>query len=113
MGIIRSLNKFRFVRGSWLILLLLVPLVLWVLPADYFDAAGIATCPSKAFFDIECFGCGMTRAVMHFHHFEFNDALYFNYGVLLVYPALVVYWFIFVKSALKNLNLSLPFLSKW
>jgi hypothetical protein len=90
----------------WLSALLLAPFVLWLLPGDVFDNTGIDICPSKLFFDFECYGCGMTRAVMHFHHFQFDDGLYFNQGVLLVYPALMVVWFLWVRSSLNRLGYS-------
>ena len=89
----------------WLALLLLEPIVLWLLPGDFFDNTGIEICPSKAIFNIECLGCGMTRAVMHMHHFEFSDAIFYNYGVVAIYPALVVVWFIWVKKAATRLGL--------
>jgi Ni/Fe-hydrogenase subunit HybB-like protein len=62
-------------------------------------------CLSRLLFDIECWGCGMTRAVMHFHHFEFSDAIYYNMGVVLVYPLLIIVWYIWVKAALKETGL--------
>lgn len=69
------------------------PLVLWILPSDFFDRGGVTVCLSVLIFDIECWGCGLTRAVMHLHHFEFSDAAYFNPLVFLVYPLLVLLWF--------------------
>lgn len=95
----------RAVQTAWLTALLLAPIVLWLLPADFFDQGGIVTCPSRAFFDIECFGCGMTRAVMHMHHLEFADALFFNMGVVAIYPALVGVWGFWVYKAAGNLGL--------
>ena len=67
-----------------------------------FDNTGYEICPSKLFFNVECFGCGMTRAVMHFHHWELNEAFYYNYGVMVVYPALVVIWFLWIYKAIKR-----------
>lgn len=89
----------------WLILLLIQPIVLWLMPGDFFDNTGIEVCPSKILFDYECLGCGMTRAVMHMHHFQFADAIYYNIGVVAIYPALVVVWLIWVKAAAKKLGL--------
>jgi hypothetical protein len=79
------------------ILLSLVPIALWLLPSTFFDQ-GETICPSKRFFGIECFGCGMTRAVMHFHHFDFSKAIFYNYGVVAIYPALVVIWLVWVRK---------------
>ena len=88
----------------WFTLLLLAPLVLWALPADFFDAEdGFIICPSRAIFNFECLGCGMTRAIMHFHHFEFDDAIYYNRGSFLVYPALVAIWAVWTFKATKKI----------
>ncbi|HMQ48778.1 MAG TPA: DUF2752 domain-containing protein [Saprospiraceae bacterium] len=71
--------------------LIILPIVLLALPADYFDS-GRAVCLSRVIFDVECFACGMTRAVMHFIHFEFNEAVYHNVLVLPVAPLLLFLW---------------------
>ena len=87
----------------WLGLLLATPIVLWLLPADLFDSEdGAILCPSRLFFDVECFGCGMPRAVMHMHHLEFSDAIFFNYGVFAIYPALVILWTHWTILALRS-----------
>ena len=88
----------------WLGLLLITPFVLWILPGDFFDNTGIEICPSKLFFNFECLGCGMTRAVMHLHHFQFEDAIFYNYGVVAIYPLLVATWIIWVKRAAIRLG---------
>lgn len=96
--------KQRSVTWVWLVLLLLAPPVLWLLPAGFFDN-GQTICPSKLFFDIECLGCGMTRAVMHFHHFNFGDAAYYNRGVFIVYPVLVFLWITWVIQAARRVGI--------
>ena len=89
----------------WLTSLLAFPIILWILPGDFFDHGKLDLCPSKIFFDFECLGCGITRAVMHFHNFQFADAIFYNYGVIIVYPILVVIWLIFVKASMQNLGI--------
>lgn len=54
---------------------------------------------------MECPGCGITRAVVNFHHFEFGEAIYYNWGVLIVYPILAFFWVLFLKELLLELNL--------
>ena len=85
----------------WVFLLAITPIILWILPGNFFDGDGPIVCPSRLFFDIECFGCGITRAVQHFHNFQFEDALYFNSLVVLVYPGLVFTWFLWMRGSLR------------
>ncbi len=79
--------------SAWLKLgfFVITPIVFLLLPATYFDE-GEALCPSKRFLDIECPGCGMTRAIMHLIHFDLESAIYFNYGSLIVGPVLAYFW---------------------
>jgi len=100
-----SFLRNRIVKWVWLVALLVFPFVLWLLPSGFFDDAGIELCPSKFLFDIECLGCGITRAVMHFHHLEFEEAAYFNKFVFFVYPFLVFLWFSWTYGTAKLLNL--------
>ncbi|MBI1224900.1 MAG: DUF2752 domain-containing protein [Bacteroidetes bacterium] len=86
----------------WLLTLIAVPIVLWALPASFFDNTGVTLCASKLLFNMECMGCGMTRAVMHIHHLEFGKAMKFNRGVVVAYPALVGLWVYWLKNALKK-----------
>lgn len=83
-------------KKHWLIVvfvvLLLIPIIGWILPGDFFDNGEVILCPSLLFFDFECLGCGITRAVMHFHHFQYDEALYYNYLVVAVYPLMVFFW---------------------
>lgn len=69
----------------------LLPLVLLLLPADYFDQ-GQSLCLSKLLAGIECYGCGMTRAIMHLIHLDFQGAAGFNKLCFVVFPVLSVLW---------------------
>jgi len=75
----------------FLILLLLVPLVLAFVPGDYFDT-GESICISRLVADIDCPGCGMTRAIQHSLHLEFQEALAYNKLVVVVLPLLIIVW---------------------
>jgi len=81
----------KWLQKAWLAALLATPVVLWILPADQFDE-GRSMCPSVLLFDLECYGCGTTRAIQHFHHFEFGDAMYFHSLSPLIYAFLVFLW---------------------
>jgi Protein of unknown function (DUF2752) len=68
-----------------------VPIVLLLLPKDFFDN-GPDTCPSRIFFQQECPGCGMTRACMYLIHFDFGGAYYLNAASFAVFPLLAFIW---------------------
>jgi hypothetical protein len=81
--------------------LISIPIVLLLLPADYFDG-GESVCLSVRFFDMECPGCGMTRAIMHLIHFDINEAAYYNLLSFLVLPLLIYVWAGWVLRAVKD-----------
>ncbi|MEO0403430.1 MAG: DUF2752 domain-containing protein [Bacteroidota bacterium] len=71
--------------------LLVFPIVVWLLPKDYFNE-GDTVCLSVALLDTTCPGCGMTKALMHFYHFDFSAAYQFNKMVAIVGPLLFLVW---------------------
>ena len=81
-------NKYKFYFSG----LLLIPLVLLVLPADFFDT-GRAICLSVILFGKTCYGCGITRAVHHLIHLEFLEAYNFNKLVVIVFPLISYLYF--------------------
>jgi len=70
---------------------ILLPVVLWILPATFFDH-GPAICLSQVFFHTACPGCGITRGIMHLMHFDFNGALAYNKLSVVILPMLFVIW---------------------
>lgn len=96
----------KYINWLWLLVLITSPIVLLCLPSDYFDSEdGIIVCPSRLFFNVECPGCGMTRAMMHFIHLEFEEAVYFNMLSLVVMPLLGFIWVKWVIDTMKELGL--------
>jgi hypothetical protein len=63
----------------------LLAMLLLVLPADFFDD-GPPMCLSVLVAGIECYGCGMTRGIMHLIHFDFHTAWDYNPLAFLVFP---------------------------
>jgi len=78
-----------------------VPFFLLWLPADYFDK-GETICPSKRFLDIECLGCGLTRACMHLIHFDFSEAWNFNKISYIIIPIGILFWFHLLGKLIKK-----------
>jgi hypothetical protein len=71
--------------------LLLLPVILYAVPLEWLkDQHSI--CLFKYFTGKECYGCGMTRAVLSVIHFQFENALKYNKLILIVFPLLVYIW---------------------
>lgn len=66
----------------------LVLLLLAIVPLETIERFP-AFCPFKRFLGIECYGCGMTRALCALLHGQAHIALQYNRGVLLAFPLLV------------------------
>jgi hypothetical protein len=90
------------VKKGWLTIWLALPLILLILPADYFDH-GTVVCPSKRFLNIECPGCGITRAIQHAIHFQFSESWNYNKGVIFILPMLAMIY-IQVLGRILNKN---------
>ncbi|MEM8524148.1 MAG: DUF2752 domain-containing protein [Bacteroidota bacterium] len=74
--------------------LIVIPIILLFLPADFFDE-GQSVCLSVQLFGKECHACGLTRATMHFMHFDFQEAIFYNPFVFIVLP--LIGWFVFLR----------------
>jgi len=79
----------NFLKGLLSILWIVIPFLLWVIPADFLDDKP-PICPSVIILKMECFGCGMTRATLHLMHLEFETAWNFNKLIFIVFPFLVI-----------------------
>ncbi len=84
-----------------------LPIVLFLLPADFFDH-GKSMCVSVLLFDAECYGCGSTRAIMHLLHFDFDQAWNYNKLSYLVLPALIFGWGNVIYDTRKKLKNKYP-----
>ena len=82
---------------------MIAPLVLFLLPADFFDT-GESICLSVQLFDMQCYGCGMTRAIQHLIHFDFHDAYEYNKLSFLVVFVLLIVWFQEMRRVLRLLK---------
>lgn len=67
----------------------MVPVILMILPSGFFDE-GQSICLSVIAFNTECYGCGMTRAIMHLIHADYTAAWEYNGLSFLVLPLLVM-----------------------
>jgi len=98
--------KKQHFRNAIIICLVLAPIVLLFFPSNYFDT-GQTICPSKRLLDIECLGCGLTRATQHFLHLEFKTAWEYNKLIIIVFPVMIFYWIkglFFIRNLCLNLK---------
>ena len=78
-------------RTCRLVLLLSIPIILYLLPLDGF-LNGNSICLVKRLFGVECWGCGITRAVLLTLHNDIDLAVQYNSLVIIVFPLLIVIW---------------------
>jgi len=81
----------------WLAILGVIPIVLLLLPANFFDK-GQSICISVLLLHRTCPGCGMTRAVQHLIHLDIDTALMYNKAVVIVFPIML---YLYVKEILR------------
>ena len=72
----------------YLLFLIIIPFIFIFLPINFFDS-GDSICLSVVFFNKECYGCGMTRAIQHLIHLDFKGAYDFNKFSFIVLPTLI------------------------
>jgi hypothetical protein len=99
----------KLIQYIKLILLILIPITLLILPANFFDN-GKSVCLSVMLLDIECYGCGITRAIMHLIHFDLEEALYYNTLSFIVLPILIYTWQDLLTGTIKRLKLKEKFI---
>ena len=85
--------------------LLLIPIVLIILPADFFDK-GQSFCLSVLLFDQTCPGCGITRAIQHLIHLDFTTTYSFNKLAFIVFPVLTFVYIGELRRIYKKIKTS-------
>jgi hypothetical protein len=77
--------------------LLILPLVLILIPFQWLNSCH-SICIYKNLTGHECYGCGMTRAVVSAMHLHFKEAYSYNKLIVIVLPVLAYVW---VKNLIK------------
>jgi hypothetical protein len=73
------------------LLILALPVLLYVIPVDWYNKE-YTLCLFKNIFGIDCYGCGITRAILSAIKFDFVDAMNYNKMVIIVLPILIYTW---------------------
>lgn len=87
---------------SFKIALLSLPLLIILISPEYLSQ-GESICLSKRFFNVECYGCGMTRAAISLTQFKLYEAWEYNKLSFIVFPLLGYLWFNLVLKEGKKL----------
>ena len=91
------MRKETLSRCVKLLLLILLPIVIYAIPAEsVFNGKSI--CVFTNVFGVECWGCGITRAVFSALYFRFAEAWEYNRLVVIVLPLLIFEW---LKTIIK------------
>ncbi|MEN3041421.1 MAG: DUF2752 domain-containing protein [Bacteroidia bacterium] len=84
----------KLIELSLRIAFLLLPGILLLLPADFFDT-GRSICIFKNLTGMDCPGCGLTRATQHLLHWDWQKAM--QYNPLVIVTSLILGW-IWIKN---------------
>jgi Protein of unknown function (DUF2752) len=80
-------RKYKSFYMAKAIVLAIFPLVLLLLPADFFDR-GPDVCVFTLLSGYHCWGCGITRGCMHLIHLQWQKAYDYNKLTFIVLPIL-------------------------
>lgn len=69
----------------------LLPLLIYMVPERWI-MQGHTICLVHNLFGVECWGCGMTRALYSVAHLDFVGAREYNRAVVVVAPLLIYIW---------------------
>ncbi len=83
--------------------LFILPLLFYLLPEKSIYE-GHSICLFVNLFGVECFGCGMTRAVYSAVHLDFARAMSYNKLVVVVLPLLVYVWVMMIYKIAKGMK---------
>jgi Protein of unknown function (DUF2752) len=87
---------------SKMIFIVIAPIVLLALPADFFDK-GPSICLSQLILGVDCPACGLTRGIMHLIHMDLENAFAYNMLSFIVLPLMILIW---IQWFIKELRLS-------
>jgi hypothetical protein len=96
-------RNFNIDKGM-LVVYILVPISIFLLPMNFFDSDTTVVCLSRLLLDMECWGCGLTRSVMHALHCDFIGAWGYNKLIVVVLPLLIAVWAKNLWKILKRLG---------
>lgn len=70
----------------------LLPLAVYLIPQEWIFSEGHTLCLFKNITGHECYGCGITRAMVCLMHFDFAGAYHYHRAVFIIAPVLFYLW---------------------
>lgn len=97
-----KLLSYRIKDIVWIVALLSVALVVALFPMESMDE-GSTLCLWTNLTGKNCYGCGISRAIIYFFRGDFTTAFHYNRLVILVAPLLLFYWLKQLLLSSKNI----------
>lgn len=99
IGRVLKTRPFIFLK---LAILILIPIAIYSIPIDSINT-GETICIHKNLFGFECWGCGITRAIISAVQLDFVAAWNFNPLFVIVLPIFIFVWLNLVIKNWKEL----------
>ena len=101
-----NFSKIEYINYKNIILLfvyIILPLILLFIPLEWLNKQH-SICLIKNIFGIECFGCGITRAIISGIQLDFIKAFEYNKMIIIVLPLFIYEWFKKLKLIYKKVG---------
>ena len=95
-----NVRYYRLFGNIQLICILLIPIALVLMPLNWLEHQH-SICLFKNITGNECYGCGISRAIVASFHFQLYKAIHYNKLVIIVLPLLMYVW---IKTVTKLIN---------
>ena len=82
---------------------IILPIILFFIPLEWLNKQH-SICLIKNIFGIECFGCGITRAIIAGVQLDFTKAMEYNKMVIFVLPLFIHEWIKKLKLIFNKKN---------
>jgi hypothetical protein len=89
-GVFRNAHK-KLGRQAKIIIFILIPVCLYFIPVNWLEQQH-SVCLFKNLTGKNCYGCGITRAILSAMHFQFDIAYKYNKLIVIILPILIYIW---------------------
>ena len=90
-----KMHEFKMKRNSYSqlssIVILIMPILLYFIPVEWLNKQP-TICLFKYMFGFDCYGCGITRAIISGIQLNLQGALEYNKMIVIVLPLLTYIW---------------------